>query len=301
MGLALSSIVPGTSFGRQSEPPNNAVHIFSKHLQWLNFRDMAQAAAGIGFDGVDLTVRPKGHVLPENVEKDLPSAVRAIRAAGLTADRITTAIVDPDDPGTETILATASQMGIRSYRLGWLKYRNNGTSLPAQLAEHQARLKGLAAMNEHYQIQGNYQNHSGKGVGSPVWDLWQLLKDLDPAWMGVRYDIRHATVEGMNSWELGLQLLAPFIHTLDMKDFRWVEKNGDWGIESVPIGTGAVDFPRFFELLDLYNLGTSSTLHMEYPLGGADKGAPEISVPPETVFNAMRRDLGYLRSHMKTS
>jgi hypothetical protein len=33
---------------------------------------MAKAATEIGFDGVDLTVRPKGHVLPDNVEKDLP-------------------------------------------------------------------------------------------------------------------------------------------------------------------------------------------------------------------------------------
>ena len=31
----------------------------------------AQIAAELGFEGLDLTVRPKGHVLPENVEADL--------------------------------------------------------------------------------------------------------------------------------------------------------------------------------------------------------------------------------------
>ena len=60
------------------------VHVFSKHLQFLNYQDMAAAARDIGFDGVDLAVRPKGHVLPERVETDLPKAVEAIRKAGLS-------------------------------------------------------------------------------------------------------------------------------------------------------------------------------------------------------------------------
>jgi hypothetical protein len=34
----------------------------------------AKAASEIGFNGIDLTVRQKGHVLPENVVKDLPRA-----------------------------------------------------------------------------------------------------------------------------------------------------------------------------------------------------------------------------------
>ena len=33
---------------------------------------MAEVVAENGFDGADLTVRPGGQVLPENVEKDLP-------------------------------------------------------------------------------------------------------------------------------------------------------------------------------------------------------------------------------------
>src|SRR5665811_2152902 len=64
------------------------IHLFSKHLQWLDYSEMATTAKQIGFDGIDLTVRPKGHVLPENVDTDLPKAVEAIRKSGLIADRI---------------------------------------------------------------------------------------------------------------------------------------------------------------------------------------------------------------------
>jgi L-ribulose-5-phosphate 3-epimerase len=34
------------------------INIFSKHLQFLNYYDLAEAAAEMGFDGIDLTVRP---------------------------------------------------------------------------------------------------------------------------------------------------------------------------------------------------------------------------------------------------
>ena len=47
------------------------VHVFSKHLQWLDYENMAKTASENGFDGVDLTVRPKGHVLPEKVNADM--------------------------------------------------------------------------------------------------------------------------------------------------------------------------------------------------------------------------------------
>src|SRR5690606_1751536 len=55
------------------------VHIFSKSLHFLDHQRMAESAAKVGFDGVDLTVRPGGHVDPEKVSTDLPKAVEQIR------------------------------------------------------------------------------------------------------------------------------------------------------------------------------------------------------------------------------
>ena len=54
--------------------------MFTKHLEHLSYEELADTIAGIGLDGVDLTVRSPGHVLPENVKTDLPKAAKAIRA-----------------------------------------------------------------------------------------------------------------------------------------------------------------------------------------------------------------------------
>ena len=64
-------------------PISSNIHLFSKHLQWLDYEGMSKVAKEIGFDGLDLTVRRKGHVLPENVERDLPKAVAAMQKLSL--------------------------------------------------------------------------------------------------------------------------------------------------------------------------------------------------------------------------
>ncbi len=61
------------------------------------------------------------------------------------------------------------------------------------------KLGKAGALNKKYGIQAGYQNHSGMGVGAPLWDLRELLQDLPPQWKGSQFDIRHAVTEGAYS------------------------------------------------------------------------------------------------------
>src|SRR5215471_8896038 len=115
------------------------ISVFSKHFQWTNYPEMAAIAKGIGFDGVDLTVREGGHVLPERVEEDLPKAAEEIRRAGLELPMITAEIIDVRSPHAEAILKTASRLGIRHYRWGGFTY-TAAKSIPEQFAEFKARV-----------------------------------------------------------------------------------------------------------------------------------------------------------------
>src|SRR5436190_24216600 len=92
------------------------VAIFSKHLQFLEGDALAQAAAELGFDGVDLTVRKGGHVEPARVAQDLPPLVAKLRQHGLQVPMVTTDIVDAETPFTADILKTIAELGIRYYR-----------------------------------------------------------------------------------------------------------------------------------------------------------------------------------------
>lgn len=139
------------------------VAIFSKHLQFLAGEELAKAAADIGFDGIDITVRRGGHVDPGRVSQDLPPLVGIIRQHGLEVPMITADIVDTQTPFTEDILKTMAALGIRNYRWGGLRYVA-GQPYAAQLEQMKPRIAKLAALNSRYQACAMYHTHSGTGV-----------------------------------------------------------------------------------------------------------------------------------------
>src|SRR5687768_5304447 len=104
-------------FGRKREEDGMQWVMFSKHLAPLSVPEAGAAVRELGFDGLDLTVRPGGHVLPENVKEALPAAVTALRDMGLTIPMITTGIVDAEESHADAIFATAAACGIRRLKL----------------------------------------------------------------------------------------------------------------------------------------------------------------------------------------
>ena len=273
---------------QQQEPLE--VHLFSKHLQFLNLKEAGQIAAEIGFDGLDLTVRPKGHVLPENVKSGLPAAIRDIKSGGSSCKMMTTAIDDASDPQDAQTIKSAAAEGIEFYRSNWFDYKKD-ISLEESLNLYKEKVRQLGELNKENNIIGCYQNHSGIKVGASVWEVKKILETVDPAFFGTQYDIRHAVVEGGKSWSNGVKLLQDNIKTIVLKDFKWGIVKGKWQLINVPMGEGMVDFDAYFKLLKSLGLKPPVSLHFEYPLGGANKGHYEITVDHKVVYDAMKKDL----------
>lgn len=294
-GLSLPwAFSPLSNWGSADDAPPLAVHLFSKHLQFLDVGTAAEMAAEMGFAGLDLTVRPKGHILPENVRQDLPGAIRAIEAAGSKVEMITTAVEDIARQSDLDVLTAASQAGVRYYRCNWFRYAED-QPMSVSLAYWREEVRKLAAFNTKHGLTGCYQNHAGTKIGASYWEIEQLLAGIEAESFGVQYDIRHATAEGGLSWENGLRLLHPRIKTIVLKDFKWEKVNGQWRTVNVPIGQGMVDFNSYFSLLKAYKIQVPVSLHLEYPLGGVEKGAIEITVDKKVIFDAMRADLQRIR------
>ena len=270
------------------------VHLFSKHLHFLEIADAAKVAKQLGFAGLDLTIRPKGHVLPEQVSQQLPLAVEAIHKEGLLCRMITTAIESATHPTDVAIIQTAAQLGVEFYRSNWFKYQKNKT-MDASLTFYQEIVEALSALNRTHGIIGCYQNHSGTSIGASVWEINHLLETADPTYFGAQYDIRHAVAEGGQSWPNGVRLLKGRIKTIVLKDFIWGNVDGQWKPVNVPIGEGMVDFTRYFKLLKQYRLTPPVSLHLEYPLGGAEKGNTSLTIHQDRVFEAMKKDLTTLQ------
>ena len=293
---ALLPIVSNDLFSIANPNTENSlrIHIFSKHLQFLNYQDMAEAAAEMGFDGVDVSVRPNGHVLPERVDTDLPKVVEALKKVNFVPLIMTTAVDDANDISDRNVLTTASRLGFKFYRMNYFSYPD-GKEMPASMEFFQKKLRELSLLNKELKITGCYQNHSGTLAGSSIWELWELLRSADKQYMGIQYDIRHAVVEGALSWENGLRLVQSQIKTITAKDFKWLDENGKYNITDIPLGEGVVDFKNYFKLLKQYKINVPVVMHTEYPLGGAEHGAKELTCNKQVVFNAMKKDLQKVR------
>lgn len=298
IGLAAAPFVVNNLFASPAPANKNfSINIFSKNLQWLSYADMAALAAKLGFDGIDVTVRPGGHVLPERVKTDLPLCVEAIRKAGLNVNTITTAITSASEKYTDDILQTATQLDIKNYRMGWVKYLPEMVS-EGSVAEIKKVFKAIAQKNKQYNIHGDYENHTDL-FGASIWDLWAVIKDLDPRYIGCQFDINHATVDGGKAWPVNLELIKSHIGSITIKDFIWTKTAGKWQVQNVPLGEGMVDFDKYFSLLKQYDIKGPLVLHYEYPLGGADQGASKLSMPEAEVIKHMEKDIATLKTMLK--
>ncbi|HPE76633.1 MAG TPA: TIM barrel protein [Draconibacterium sp.] len=301
-GLSAAGIsLAGTGFAAKalsSKPVKRPICAFTKCLQFLNFDQIAEVLARLEFDGADITLRPGGQIEPENAKTELPKAVKSMQKAGVGIPMMVTAIVDADDKISVETLKIAADSGIKYYRMGWLGY-DFSKSIQQNLDIYKKQLEKLAKLNERLGIHGGYQNHSGLHVGAPVWDLYDLLKDVDPEYLGIQYDIRHATTEAGYSWILGMKRVEPWIRTICIKDFVWGKnEKGEWKHENVMLGEGMVKFDEFLPEYAALNVEAPISMHFEYDLGGAENGKKEITMDPEKIYSMMKTDLGWFRQSL---
>ena len=253
----------GAALALASDKTVSPLCIFSKHLADLNYEELGKTAKELGFTGVDLTVRPKGHVLPERVAEDLPRAIETIKRHGLEVPMITTEITSASDPTCVPILRTAARLGVANFKPGYWKYGTGDVT--ARLKEVGAEVRRLADLAGEHEIVMGLHNHSGPYVGEAVWDNWEMLRDLNPRWTGFYYDPGHAAIEGgLGGHDISMRLALPRMKMVALKDFFWRREATGWKPVWCPMGEGAVDWKSVFHALSESGFRGPLTLHLEY-------------------------------------
>lgn len=264
---------------------------FSKHLPRMNARELGRALKSLGFGGVDLTVRPGGHVDPKRVALDLPPFVEGIRHEGLAVPMITTELVSESDPVAKPTLETAAALKIPFYKPGY--YRYAFVSVRKELDAAGRQLRGLADSSRRAGIRLGYHNHAGY-IGGSVWDFAPVIDALDPATAGYYFDVRHAVVEGGDGgWRSAFNLVAPRLSMIAIKDFYWEKTANGWRQRHCPIGEGMVDWKAFFAMLAKARFHGPASLHLEYEITGATAEARE-----QNTLAAAKRDLEFVKARL---
>ena len=290
--------------------PSRKLAIVSRHLEWTDMEEGAAVAAEAGFRAVAWTCRPRAHILPENVERELPRAVEIAHKAGLATPILITAINSVESPRAEAILDTMRQAGITRYRAPSYRY-DYSKELQPQWEALKPRIAGLAELNEKYGTTAMFHTHSSDGsVGGGLWDLWLLVRDYPPNVLAINYDVGHATVRGGTEWMQTARFAHRHIGALSLKDMHWVKRPAvppdtyPWRHEFVVPGQGMVNFHEMFAYfkavgftgpLEMYyeytvDLGNGQSMNM---LGG--RIGWRLEIPKAQFIRLLRRDLAFYR------
>jgi L-ribulose-5-phosphate 3-epimerase len=289
-GAAALTLSPGTG-AQSSSGFRGTLCFFSKHLPRMNARELGRTLKAMGFDGVDLTVRPGGHVDPQRVAADLPVFVDAIRHEGLALPMITTELLSDADPVAQPTLETAARLKIPFYKPGYYRYKFVDVRTELEAAGRQ--LRGLADLSRRHGMRLGYHNHAGY-IGGPVWDFAPFIEPLDASTVGYYFDVRHAVVEGGDGgWRTAFDLVSPRLSMISLKDFFWEKTGGSWQQRHCPMGEGMVDWKRFFGMLAKARFHGPVSLHFEYEIAGDTPAAQE-----KNTLAAAERDFAFVKARI---
>jgi len=282
------------------EERNVHVVLNSKFFQALSVPELAVKARALGFDGIDVIVRPGHPVNPENVETALPRAVAAWKAEGLICPLASAPVtlVSPAAPEVEPLYAGCAAAGVPRVKIGFFPFRA-GDEYWACVDDARSALEGFARVGERHGVQTVYQVHSGPVLGSNCAGLMHLLRGLDPRWVGAYPDLGHMVLDG-EDYAMGLAMVLAYLSIVGVKDAVHAPQPAGSEPPFVPrfvrLGRGAVNWRRAVSALKGLGFDGAFSVHTEYDfdetiirqVGYADE-------TPRHLEEWARADAAYLR------
>ena len=197
--------------------PNFA--LFVKPWKSLSLPELGKHVRRLGFEWIELPIRPGFACEPDTIEKSLPEAVRVLGEEGVKVLNITTALRLND----EHLYHASSKAGVSMNRV--MFERQAGENYWD--AENRARkaLDEAQPLCEQYGFQIGVQNHNGRFVPVNAMGMHHLVKDYDPRYIGAIWDPAHNALEGEEP-EPALDMVASHLCVVNLKNAFWQRVSG---------------------------------------------------------------------------
>lgn len=176
--------------------------------------ELGHFVRSLGFDGIELPVRPGYQVEPAQVTRDLPRAVRQLAEADV---RITSVATTP----TEAAIAACGELNIPIMRImapigadGYL----------ASEARMQQEYAALLPLLQTYNVKLGVQNHYGRYVCNAM-GLRHLIERFDARYIAAVWDAAHTGLQGEEP-ELAIDIVWSHLCMVNLKNAFWRRVTG---------------------------------------------------------------------------
>lgn len=181
--------------------------------------ELAQLVRKMGYEGIELPVRPGYQVEPETVRQGLPEAARILGDHGVKI----TSISGPTD---EVTFAACAEAGIPFNRvmayIGEVPYMQREAELIREYSD-------LVPLLERYNVKLAVQNHCDRFVANAM-GLRHLLERLDTRYICAVWDAAHNALNGEEP-ELGLDIVWEFVGMIFFKNAYWQRVSGPEAVD----------------------------------------------------------------------
>ena len=262
-----------------------AVCLYSKVLIKVGVIDLPMIVQGLGFDGVDLSVEPGGHILPDKADYHLMPALEAFTGIGLDVPMLTTSLTKAQEKDSQEVLGLATYIGVPYFRPGHWKCTGS-PAIEMQLPLVQREMAFMAQLARYTKMAMGVHNYMDGAEGAAVADIDRVIHPIDPQWVGYDFDVAHATEEGgATGFDAPLALALPRLKMVTVRDFKWNQVgDGPKTAKPCPLGDGVVDFPKFFAALAKARFAGPVTLPVDHSPGGE--------------MDAVKHDLAFVRKQI---
>lgn len=187
--------------------------VFTKPWREMPLGNLAKFVSRLGFDGVELPVRPEFQVTPENASKALPEAARVMGDLGLK-------IVSIAGPTDERTIAACAEAGVGIIRVCVAIDPEEGYLA----AETRLRKEydALVPLLDKYEVTIGIQNHCDLCVPHAM-AMRSLIGKYAPRYFAAVWDPAHCALDGERP-ELAVDIVWDHLCMVNLKNAVWVRE-----------------------------------------------------------------------------
>ena len=188
-------------------PSEPIYSVFTKPWRTMPIQSLGEFVKCLGFDGIELPVRPGYQVEPQNVTQDLPIAAKQLDECGVK-------IFSVAGPTDEVTIAACSEAGVPIIRT--MARIEQEESYVAAETRYQREYDALIPLLDRYGVTIGVQNHCDRFVANAV-GLRSLIGRYDPKHIGAVWDAAHEALEG-NVPDLALDAIWSHLCMVNLKN-----------------------------------------------------------------------------------
>lgn len=248
--------------------------VFTKPWKDMALEALGDHVAGLGFDGIELPVRPGFQVTPDEVER-LPEAARILADRGVSIDSVA-------GPTDERTLAACGEAGVPVIRIcvGIPKDKDYLTAI----ADYQREWDALVPLLARHGVTLGIQNHCDRCIANAM-QVHHAISRYDPKHVGAVWDIAHCALDGEVP-KLALDILESHLCLVNLKNAMYRlaswpdEREGRWERRWTLGRYGLADWRKAAALLKARGWTGTLCLTAEY----ADHDAVDRLIADDVAF-----------------